>query len=205
MGSWFCVLVIMLLCFAATSICVEFTFELPDKATQCFFQDIEKDVEVDFEFQVITGGQYDVDVQMFSPIEAVMFNAVRKQFDRFNWKTNTTGTFKACFSNEFSTFSHKVVYMNWKVGKNEDVSVDHAKLMSFIQISSSNMHERFKMLLERQTHIRLNAASGLKFAEDLNERVTWWSVCQTVIMVIIAVVQVMILKSFFSDRERVRF
>ncbi|KRZ08411.1 Transmembrane emp24 domain-containing protein 7 [Trichinella zimbabwensis] len=204
MGGWICVPVIILLCFAATSSCVEFTFELPDKETQCFFQDIEKDVDVIFEFQVITGGQYDVDVQIFSPDEAVMFSVARKQFDRFNWKTNTTGTFKACFSNEFSTFSHKVVYMDWQVGQREDMPVDHAKVMSFIQISSSNMHERLKMLLERQTHIRLNAATGRKFAEDLNERVTWWSVCQTVIMVIIAVVQVMILKSFFSDRLRVR-
>ena len=33
----------------------------------------------------------------------------------FNWKAEKTGEYIACFSNEFSTFSHKLVYIDFQV------------------------------------------------------------------------------------------
>ena len=46
----------------------------------------------------------------------VLYKDIRKQYDSFSWKTDAAGTYKVCFSNEFSTFSHKIVYMDWQIG-----------------------------------------------------------------------------------------
>jgi protein ERP2 len=50
------------------------------------------------------------------PQGKVLYKEQRKQYDSHNFKTLVPGAYKLCFSNEFSTFSHKVVYMDWQIG-----------------------------------------------------------------------------------------
>ena len=45
----------------------ELTFELPDNEKQCFYEEIGKDVKSTLEFQVVTGGHYDVDCEVYDP------------------------------------------------------------------------------------------------------------------------------------------
>jgi len=60
-------------------------------------------------FQVVTGGHYDVDVIVQDPTKKVLYKEVKKQYDSFTFTAEVTGEYSACFSNEFSTFSHKLV------------------------------------------------------------------------------------------------
>ncbi len=61
-------------------------------------------------------GQYDVDVTLESPSKEIIYRQVKTQFDSHTFTPTETGVYKACFSNEFSTFSHKLVYMDFQVG-----------------------------------------------------------------------------------------
>uniref|UniRef100_A0A8R1IDQ1 GOLD domain-containing protein n=1 Tax=Caenorhabditis japonica TaxID=281687 RepID=A0A8R1IDQ1_CAEJA len=101
---------------AISASAIELTFELPDNANQCFYEDLKKDVDSVFEFQVVTGGHYDVDLIIEDPNGKVLYKDTKKQYDSINFKAELDGTYKACFSNEFSTFSHKIVYMDWQFG-----------------------------------------------------------------------------------------
>uniref|UniRef100_A0A5S6Q857 GOLD domain-containing protein n=1 Tax=Trichuris muris TaxID=70415 RepID=A0A5S6Q857_TRIMR len=198
----FLLLLLLLLC--AASLCggVELTFELPDNQVQCYYEEIGKGVDFVLEFQVITGGQYDVDLAVESPSGQKLFSETRKQFGSFSWKTVESGTYKVCFSNEFSTFSHKMVYMDWQVGDVPALpKVDHQKMMGLMEVVAGNIYDKLKQVDDYQTHHRLNEATGRKFAEELNDGVLVWSVGQTIVMVTIGIGQVMILKSFFSDRH----
>lgn len=65
--------------------------------------------------QVVTGGHYDVDVILTDPMRKVLYKQVKKQYDSFTWTAEKTGEYVACFSNEFSTFSHKLVYIDFQV------------------------------------------------------------------------------------------
>ncbi|CAF5198526.1 unnamed protein product, partial [Rotaria magnacalcarata] len=42
----------------------ELTFELPDNAKECFHDNLKIDSHFTLEFQVITGGNYDVDLEL---------------------------------------------------------------------------------------------------------------------------------------------
>lgn len=66
--------------------------------------------------QVVTGGSYDVDVTLEDPTHEVIYRQVKSQFDSHTFTTLKEGTYGVCFSNEFSTFSHKLVYMDFQVG-----------------------------------------------------------------------------------------
>ena len=44
---------------------------------------------------------------------------VKKQYDSFQWKAERSGEYVACFSNEFSTFSHKLVYIDFQASSSQ--------------------------------------------------------------------------------------
>jgi protein ERP2 len=69
-----------------------------------------------FGLQVVTGGSYDVDVVLEAPNKEIIYRQVKSQFDTHTFTAPYTGEYAVCFSNEFSTFSHKLVYMDFQVG-----------------------------------------------------------------------------------------
>jgi len=75
----------------------------------------------------------------------------------------------------------------------------------FVQMETSalNAYHSLKSVIDYQTHHKLRESQGRSFAEDLNERVQYWSVGQTVIILVAGVGQVLILRSFFSERKTI--
>ncbi|XP_030761891.1 transmembrane emp24 domain-containing protein 7 [Sitophilus oryzae] len=181
----------------------EITFELPDNGKECFFQEIKANTTATLEFQVVTGGQYDVDVTLQDPLKQVIYQQAKMQFDSHSFTAQRTGIYSACFSNEFSTFSHKIVYMDFQVGEESPLPGigDHVTALTQMESSAVDIHKYLNLIIDLQTHHRLREAQGRKRAEDLNERVQWWSIFETVAMITIGVTQVYILKNFFNDRK----
>lgn len=58
-----------------------------------------------------------------------------------------------------------------------------------------------KSVGESQTRYRLREAQDRTKAEDLLQRVTFWSMGETVLLFVISVGQVMMLRSFFSNKK----
>lgn len=72
--------------------------------------------EMNFVSQVIAGGNYDVDCFVTDPVNNVLYEERKKQYDSFTHTAAMKGVYKVCFSNEFSTFSHKTVYLDFRSG-----------------------------------------------------------------------------------------
>jgi len=68
--------------------------------------------------QVIEGGNYDVDV-FISSQQGTLYKEQKKQYDQFTWTTKGDGEIRFCFSNEFSTVTHKVVYFDFQAGDDD--------------------------------------------------------------------------------------
>lgn len=187
---------------------VEMTFELPDAERMCFHETIntdQKGVNCVLEFQVIEGGNYDVDVTLVSPSGASLYTEQKKQFDRYGWTADEVGEYKFCFSNEFSTFTHKMVYFDFQVGEDDALQPqagDPITAMTQLETTVRDLHLNLNTLVEYQTHLRLRESLGRSFAEDLNERVQVWSVGQSVVILLAGIGQIVILRSFFSEHKR---
>uniref|UniRef100_A0A668AFA8 isocitrate dehydrogenase (NADP(+)) n=1 Tax=Myripristis murdjan TaxID=586833 RepID=A0A668AFA8_9TELE len=112
----------------------ELTFELPDNDKQCFYEDLENGVKFDIDFQVIAGGNYDVDCFVTDPFNNVLYQERKKQYDSFSHTTTTKGVYKVCFSNEFSTFSHKTVYLDFRAGNEQPLLPDMNRATALTQV-----------------------------------------------------------------------
>lgn len=74
-----------------------------------------------------------------------------------------------------------------------------------METSAQEIHKALNTILDSQTHHRLREAQGRKRAEDLNERVLWWSVLETLAVIVIGIGQVFILKNFFTEKTPLNF
>uniref|UniRef100_A0A1A8MDX6 Transmembrane emp24 protein transport domain containing 3 n=2 Tax=Nothobranchius TaxID=28779 RepID=A0A1A8MDX6_9TELE len=199
-------LYLSLSCFLLNALVVlgtELTFELADKEKQCFFEELEKNVKFDIDFQVIAGGNYDVDCFVTDPQNNVLYNERKKQYYSFSHTTAMKGVYKVCFSNEFSTFTHKIVYLDFRHGEEKPLLDSMGASTALTQLESScvAIHEVLKVVAESQTWYRLREAQDRTKAEHLLERVTLWSMGETALLFTIGIGQVVLLKSFFSDKK----
>lgn len=114
-----------------------------------------------------------------------------------------TGIYAACFSNKFSSFSHKLVYVDFQVG--EEIALpgidEHATVLTQMEASSQTIHKSLNQILDAQTHHRLRESQGRKRAEILNERVMVWSLFETFCMCLIGAFQVVVVRNFFKERK----
>lgn len=70
-----------------------------------------------------------------------------------------------------------------------------------MESSAQEIHKSLNTILDYQTHHRLREAQGRKRAEDLNERVLWWSIAETFAILVIGFGQIIILKNFFAEKK----
>jgi len=184
----------------------ELTFELPDNEKQCFYEEVKMGEKSTLEFQVVTGGHYDVDCEVYDPDNKELYREFKKQYDTFTWTAAKAGIHKICFSNEFSTFTHKVVYFDLTVGEEKPLMPSmeaQATAMTQLESAAVQIHEALKVTTDYQTHFRLRESQGRSFAEDLNEKVMLWSIGESLMILVIGISQILILRSFFSDKKTI--
>ena len=62
-------------------------------------------------FQVLKGGNLDIDVEIKSPRGKSLYLEKRRQRDKLPLEVSV-GIFQFCFSNEFSSLTHKIVHFS---------------------------------------------------------------------------------------------
>lgn len=70
-----------------------------------------------------------------------------------------------------------------------------------METSAEAIHKSLTTVADFQTQHKLREAQGRKRAEDLNERVFWWSLMETIAILTVGIGQVCILKNFFSEKR----
>lgn len=81
-------------------------------------------------------------------------------------KFQLSGVYAACFSNEFSTFSHKLVYMDFQVGDEAQAIESHEQhhtALTKMESSADEIHKSLLKVSDAQTHHRLREAQGTQF------------------------------------------
>lgn len=68
----------------------------------------------------------------------MLYQERKKQYDSFSHTTTMKGVYKVCFSNEFSTFSHKTVYLDFRTGDDDRLMPDMNKVTALTQVRNTN-------------------------------------------------------------------
>lgn len=79
---------------------------------------------------------------------------------------------------------------------------DKSVALTMMETSAVQVHDSLNVIIDYQTHHRLREARARSIAESLFERVTYWSLGQTALIVFMGILQVYILRNFFAEKRQ---
>lgn len=179
------------------------TFEVEDNDKMCFYEYFKHTKNYVWTYKVISGGNHDIDATVESPNGKILYKEKKKRQDQFDFES-TWGVFTFCFSNEFSTVTHKTIYMELRPAELESLAEESGKKKvssanTLIEDRLESIHASNSRVVELQVHYKLNEAEGRHSAERLNMMVQIYAFGQAIGILITGLGQVVILKTFFQD------
>lgn len=194
-----------MICWVCNGLPTQLTFELADNDKMCFYENFKGVKKNIFNYEVLKGGNFDIDVSLTSPNRKILYKEAKRMHDAIPFESSI-GIYTFCFSNEFSTISHKTIFLSLEEDDLDSLAVEAGNesptAHTQIEAALENIHRSASQVVGYQTEYRLNEARGRFIAENLNLRVQWWSVGQSVIIFLVGFGQVFILKAFFSERKQ---
>lgn len=201
----------------------DFTVEVPAGKFQCFFQpvDLTKHKTLEVDYQVIDGGDLNINFMILHGANILKQDQLKVDGSH-RIELNQPGDYQVCFDNSFSYQSRKVVFFEiflFDAHGNLDetdlsamarTDADLSSKMNELGVTIDEFHRRangIKNNLNKveyhQALLRAHEARDRAVMSANFDRVTFWSVVHTLVMVGVAGVQVFLIRSLFEENSKV--
>ena len=170
---------------------------------ECFYEDLVENTECSLEYAPITGADPRIDVYIEGPDSDVIYKEEKKDYDLHKFNATMNGTYAICFSNVFDfSIGENLVYFDLVKGNEDELGYDGVSgtqtALTLFEKSFLNIHENMNLIERYQNYYRLREANTRMAAEYLKQRVQWWSVGQSFVIVSVGIAQVYVLRRFFT-------
>lgn len=162
-----------------------------------------ENTECSLEYAPITGADPRIDVYIEGPDSDVIYKEEKKDYDLHKFNVTMNGTYAICFSNVFDfSIGENLVYFDLVKGNEDELGYDEVSgtqtALTLFEKSFLNIHENMNLIERYQNYYRLREANTRMAAEYLKQRVQWWSVGQSFVIVSVGIAQVYVLRRFFT-------
>lgn len=166
----------------------------------CYHERLQKETKILFSFEVLDGGSLDIDLTVKDPNNQVIHYEQRQSSGRYTIEANQDGPHTYCFGNKMSTVATKIVMFNVEFHEaKKDSDVEQDKLSNMVTeltgLITGVKHEMDFLAARDRLHRRIS--------EQINSRVTMWSLFEVLLTLIVAVGQTYYVKRFFEVRRKV--
>ncbi|XP_039254483.1 transmembrane emp24 domain-containing protein 5-like isoform X2 [Styela clava] len=196
---------------------VDFTVQISPMKRECFYETTKAGRAMDIEFQVIDGGDLDINFMIQAPDGRVVVSDMRKTDGIHTVDPTVEGDYVVCFDNSFSRMTGKTVFFEiiedsageeeeedggWKdaVEPDEQYGDKLQSLEDTMNVIRSNLGKTSQL----QGLLRAFEAKDRGIAERNFERVNFWSALNIIVMLVVLSLQVYTVRSMFSDNRKVR-
>ncbi|XP_042888202.1 transmembrane emp24 domain-containing protein 1-like [Penaeus japonicus] len=214
---------VTLLCLISLSRCRdierEMTVEVKAGTQECFYENVKAGETIDVEYQVIDGGQGDLDINFIitAPTGAVLVQDLRRADGNHRTTMSEEGDYRICWDNTFSHFNSKTVFFGvmieneneddedlWDDGFDSSVTAEDIYEMKVEDIKDAMDRIRNHLTKSRflQDQLRAFEARDRNVAENNYTKVNFWSTVNIVVMLCTGIIQVILLRSLFDDKSR---
>ncbi|XP_027722880.1 transmembrane emp24 domain-containing protein 9 [Vombatus ursinus] len=149
-------------------------------------------------------------VEVKDPDDKVILSRQYGSEGRFTFTSHTPGEHQICLhsnSTKFSLFAGGMlrVHLDIQVGEhaNDYAEIAAKDKLSELQLRVRQLVEQVEQIQKEQNYQRWREERFRQTSESTNQRVLWWSIVQTLILVAIGVWQMRHLKSFFEAKKLV--
>merc|ERR1711872_255951 len=196
---------------------LELKFDLEDSRKDCFYEEVLQPGEtIDVNFHVLEGGRRDVTLEVLDPNKKLIAQRPREKQASLGFKAMMKGAYSFCFSNEFSSFTHKLIYveistdrerkeiqMKEKEEKKMQNEAEKARAVSMTSLETSLTYIRKNMKRGSKGMKRFRKWDWLSefHARRLSFSVDAASAGVAVAVVATSLIQTWVLRGLFADKK----
>ncbi|KAL7012152.1 hypothetical protein ACKWTF_014658 [Chironomus riparius] len=199
----------------------EMTIIVNAKEKECFYESVPANHIIDMEYQVIDGGQGDLDINFDVTSNGRVLHADFKKSDNIYRmdKPHSGGEYQFCFDNTISHFNSKTVFFELIIEDPNAQNDDNDVISEMEGLSPEEFYEmkvqdiqdivhtvKSKITRARQLQdlLRSFEARDRNIAELNNERVSLFSIIIIVTMLCVGFLQVFMIRSLFETDPKGR-
>ncbi|WBW75240.1 COPII-coated vesicle component Emp24 [Schizosaccharomyces osmophilus] len=172
---------------------------LPPHQTECFYENLRTNDKMSVTYQTNLGGDQLVSLSVYNPLNQLMHQEVPSAMSQYSFTVETPGKYKYCFKNdaldneakEVLFNVHGVIYVS-----DEDLEANNP-LIGKVR----NLHDTISRVKSEQEYFLARERVHRDTAESTNDRVKWWSILQTVILLSVCGFQIIYLKRLFEVKR----
>ncbi|XP_062504198.1 transmembrane emp24 domain-containing protein 5-like [Corticium candelabrum] len=189
-----------------------FTYRLEAGREECFFQDVPKDSTTEIEYQVIEGGDMDIDFSLYG-VNGHVIRTDRRQADGMHTvNSDKEGLVQFCFGNTFSRVTEKIVFIDIGVNRDDDDSwttfdqIDDSVDSDFKPVADSvhRVTNDMEKVQRDQDHIRGREARDRHIVESNLFRIPMWSIVNCLVLILTTGLQVYFVRRLFIDDRGIK-
>lgn len=192
---------------------ISVTIEVDAGTKDCFHHPLKKDLPYETEFQVLDGGDLDIDFSILTQSGYTVLTDVRKTGQIHKLTASETGDYSFCFDNTFSHFTPKLVY--FEIFTEEAYDVDEDELfgalpnttlvdisLETVKEALEKIHNNLQKSISMQKLFQAIELRDRSISEKNFERVNFWSALQVVSMVAATAANIFLIRGLFSSRDK---
>ncbi|KAL0277059.1 UNVERIFIED_CONTAM: hypothetical protein PYX00_004476 [Menopon gallinae] len=215
-GKEFLVIFFSSLVFLANCTERDMTVSVPPGREECFYETLRVGQTLDIDYQVIDGGQGELDISfhLTSPNDRIIIVDYKKPEQSHRHEVAEDGDYKMCFDNRFSNFNSKTVYFEIMIDSDEEED-------PWDDLNGQTPEQQYEMAIQdieevvkrvkghlfkirhMQESVRAFAARDKHIADGNFFRVNSWSILQIIVMLLVGFVQVVMVKSLFDEQSKI--
>ncbi|XP_064465610.1 transmembrane emp24 domain-containing protein eca-like [Ornithodoros turicata] len=200
-------------------ICMGLYFHISETERKCFIEEVPEETLVvgNYKCQLHdpkTGGfmlsspGIGMHVEIRDPEDKTILSKVYSSEGRFTFTSHSPGEHMIClYSNSSKWFSGSQlrVHLDIQVGEHavDYGSVAQKEKLTELQLRVRQLLDQVEQITKEQNYQRYREERFRQTSESTNSRVLWWSVVQTLILVLMGFWQMRHLKSFFEAKKLV--
>ncbi|KAK8740856.1 hypothetical protein OTU49_002731 [Cherax quadricarinatus] len=197
----------------------EMTIEVKPGTEECFYEMVKAGETLDVEYQVIDGGQGELDINFYiaGPLGQVLVQDLRNADGSHRTTMSEEADYRICWDNTFSHFNSKTVFFGvmieneddddddlWDAGLEASVTAEEIYEMKIEDMKDAMDRIRGHLTKSRfmQDQLRAYEARDRNVAENNYSKVNMWSLINISVMLVTGIIQVILLRSLFDDKSR---
>ncbi|KAG5461246.1 MAG: emp24/gp25L/p24 family/GOLD-domain-containing protein [Olpidium bornovanus] len=165
--------------------------------------------------QVQSGGSFDIDYTVADPKGRQLMSGEKERQGDYLFTGNEVGEYTFCFSNGMSTFAEKLVDFNIYVENERKPAVSDAKKVvggpGAADEHTNNMDEilfrvsgHMSSISRKQKYFRTREHRNMATVRSTENKIFYFSLAESAIIVTVAVLQVFIVRAFFGTTKKGR-
>jgi len=171
--------------------------EIAASRKECFFEDLHANDQMTVTYQVGGGGHLDIDFWLTDPDNLAIAKHIKENTGTASITAEKDGRYEYCFSNQMSSVADKSVSFN----VHGVIYIMEDEIVAPIEREIRSLAHGLTAVKDEQEYIVYRERRHRNTAESTNDRVKWWSILQTIVLISVVVWQVYYLKGFFEIKR----